>query len=57
MEMGTDESYICADNSEKDLAIFELSSVLAGHISFGCQKEMMKKYYYEHRDKFISHRL
>ena len=51
--MGNDEMYICKDNFEKDLAIFELGNVLAGHIAFGPQREIMNKYYADHKTKFL----
>lgn len=55
--MGTDEAYIYQDNVEKDLSIYEIQSVLAGHLAFGHQKERMRKYYREHQAKFkISNR-
>lgn len=50
--MGDDERYICQDNSGKDLAIYEIWNVLAGHLAFGHQKNRMMKYYREHFDKF-----
>lgn len=50
--MGRDEAYICQDNVNKDLAIYELKNVLAGHLAFGHQKKRMIKYYEEHAEKF-----
>ena len=50
--MGGDEHWICADNREKDMAIYEISNVLAGHLAFGCQKKRMVQYYQEHPEKF-----
>lgn len=50
--MGRDEAFICQDNGNKDLAIYEVKNVLAGHLAFGHQKERMLKYYREHRGKF-----
>lgn len=50
--MGRDEAYICQDNRNKDLAIYELQNVLAGHLAFGHQKKRMLKYYKEHAEKF-----
>lgn len=50
--MGRDESYICQDNRTKDLAIYELKNVLAGHLAFGHQKKRMLEYYGEHGEKF-----
>ena len=50
--MGRDEAFICQDNGNKDLAIYEVKNVLAGHLAFGHQKERMLKYYREHREKF-----
>jgi hypothetical protein len=55
--MGNDEMYICQDNNEKDLAIFELGNVLAGHFSFGPQRAVMSDYYASNRRKFIPHRV
>lgn len=37
--MGRDEAHICQDNVSKDLAIYELKNVLAGHLAFGHQKK------------------
>ncbi len=51
--MGTDERFIYEDNQEKDLAIYEIGSVLAGHLAFGPQKKRMMKYYEEHLEKFM----
>lgn len=50
--MGRDEAYICQDNRNKDLAIYELKNVLAGHLAFGHQKKRMMGYYKEHAEKF-----
>lgn len=50
--MGRDEAYICQDNRTKDLAIYELKNVLAGHLAFGHQKKRMLEYYKEHGEKF-----
>lgn len=50
--MGRDEAYICQDNRNKDLAIYELKNVLAGHLAFGHQKKRMLEYYKEHAEKF-----
>ena len=51
--MGRDEACICQDNADKDMVIYELYNVLAGHLAFGHQKGRMKEYYREHYDKFI----
>lgn len=54
--MGRDEQFIYEDNQEKDLAIYEIGSVLAGHLAFGPQKKHMLKYYEDHYKKFaVSH--
>lgn len=50
--MGIDESYIYNDNVEKDLSIYEVQGVLAGHLAFGHQKERMLKYYRTYPEKF-----
>lgn len=50
--MGLDEAYIYKDNVEKDMSIYEIQSVLAGHLAFGHQKQRMKQYYSAHPDKF-----
>lgn len=50
--MGKDERFIYEDNQKKDLAIYEIGSVLAGHLAFGPQKKRMMEYYKEHLDKF-----
>lgn len=50
--MGTDEEYICRNNLNKDLAIYELKNVLAGHLAFGHQKKKMMEYYGNHPEKF-----
>ena len=50
--MGTDEGYIYQDNVEKDMSIYEIQSVLAGHLAFGHQKQRMLKYYKEHPEIF-----
>lgn len=50
--MGRDEAFICQDNVNKDLAIYEVKNVLAGHLAFGHQKEKMLKYYKENHEKF-----
>ena len=50
--MGHDEACICQDNTDKDMVIYELYNVLAGHLAFGHQKGRMKEYYHEHHDKF-----
>lgn len=51
--MGRDEAYIYQDNAEKDLSIYEIQSVLAGHLAFGHQKKRMLNYYQEHKEKFM----
>ncbi len=53
--MGRDEAYICQDNVNKDLAIYELKNVLAGHLAFGHQKKRMMEYYRNHPEKFAVH--
>lgn len=50
--MGRDERYICNDNNEKDMPIYEIQSVLAGHLAFGHQKDVMRKFYNEHQEIF-----
>lgn len=50
--MGKDEALICQDNVNKDMAIYELHNVLAGHLAFGHQKQEMLEYYHKYRDKF-----
>lgn len=50
--MGTDEAYIYQDNVEKDLSIYEIQSVLAGHLAFGHQKKRMIQYYDENPEVF-----
>ncbi len=50
--MGADERFIYKDNWEKEMAIYEIRSVLAGHLAFKPQKERMLKYYAEHFEKF-----
>ncbi len=50
--MGTDEGYIYSDNVEKDLSIYEIKSVLVGHLAFGHQKERMMAYYKKNSAKF-----
>lgn len=50
--MGRDEAYICQDNDKKDMAIYELYQVLAGHLAFGYQKKEMLEYYRRNHDKF-----
>lgn len=50
--MGRDEAYICQDNVKKDMAIYELYDVLAGHLAFGHQKKNMLEYYHKHHGKF-----
>lgn len=50
--MGEDERFICIDNAEKDMAIYEIQSVLAGHLAFGHQKKSMMNYYDQFREKF-----
>ena len=52
LSMGRDEAFICQDNVNKDLAIYEVKNVLVSHLSFGNQKERMPKYYREHCEKF-----
>lgn len=51
--MGRDEACICQDNADKDMVIYELHNVLAGHLAFGHQKKRMKEYYREYHDKFM----
>jgi len=51
--MAEDEVYICNDGLEKDMAIYELYNVLAGHLAFGHQKERMLEYYSEHPEVFL----
>lgn len=53
--MGRDESYIYQDNVENGLSIYEVQSVLAGHLAFGHQKGRMLEYYQKHREKFMIH--
>lgn len=36
--MGTDERFIMQDNFDKDMVIYEVQNVLAGHLAFGPQK-------------------
>ncbi|MCI8724714.1 MAG: hypothetical protein HFG66_01050 [Hungatella sp.] len=55
--MGRDEAFICQDNVNKDLAIYEVKNVLAGHLAFGHQKEKMLKYYKENHEKFAINNL
>ncbi len=50
--MGQDEAYIYEDNVKKDMSIYEIQSVLAGHLAFGHQKKRMIQYFQEHQDKF-----
>ncbi len=50
--MGTDEWFIYKDNWEKEMAIYEIRSVIAGHLAFKPQKERMMKYYADHFEKF-----
>lgn len=50
--MGEDEEHINRDNSDKDMAIYEIQSVLAGHLAFGHQKQKMYEYYFDHLEKF-----
>lgn len=50
--MGTDEAYIYEDNVEKNMSIYEVQGVLAGHLAFGHQKKRMLQYYQEHKEKF-----
>jgi len=50
--MGMDEVYIYQDNVEKDRSIYEIQSVLAGHLAFGHQKQRMMKYYRENPEVF-----
>lgn len=50
--MGIDEAYIYQDNVEKDLSVYEVQSVLAGHLAFGHQKKRMLEYYKKHPEKF-----
>lgn len=50
--MGKDEWFIYKDNWEKEMAIYEIRSVLAGHLAFKQQKERMMKYYADHFEKF-----
>lgn len=54
--MGVDESYIYRDNMEKDMPIYEIRSVLAGHLAFGHQKKRMLEYYQKHPEKFAIHK-
>lgn len=51
--MGEDEAYINQDNTEKDMTIYEIHSVLAGHLAFGPQKQRMHRYYKENKKKFM----
>ena len=51
--MGTDEAFIYQDNMEKDLSIYEIQGVLAGHLAFGHQKKRMLRYYQKHSGKFL----
>ena len=37
---------------KKDMSIYEIQSVLAGHLAFGHQKKRMIQYFQEHQDKF-----
>ena len=53
--MGRDEEFIFKDNIERDMPIYEISSVLAGHLAFGPQKAYMLQYYEEHFNKFDIH--
>lgn len=50
--MGDDERWILNDGNDKDLAIYEIQNVLAGHLAFGHQKERMKKFYRLHPEIF-----
>lgn len=50
--MGMDEAYIYQDNVEKDLSVYEIHSVLAGHLAFGHQKQQMIEYFQNNREKF-----
>lgn len=50
--MGRDEAYIYQDNVNKDMAIYELYNVLAGHLAFGHQKKDMLEYYHKYHEKF-----
>lgn len=54
--MGMDEAYIYQDNVEKDMSIYEIRNVLAGHLAFGHQKNRMMQYYLNHKDKFLIHK-
>lgn len=50
--MGIDEAYIYQDNVEKDMSVYEIQNVLAGHLAFGHQKQRMMKYYKDHPEIF-----
>lgn len=50
--MGMDEAYIYQDNIEKDLSVYEIHSVLAGHLAFGHQKQQMIEYFKKNKQKF-----
>lgn len=50
--MGDDERFILQDNMDKDMAIYELNNVLAGHFAFGPQKQKMQEFFENHRDIF-----
>ncbi len=50
--MGRDEKFIFNDNIEKDMPIYEIGSVLAGHLAFGPQKQYMLQYYKNHFEKY-----
>ena len=52
--MGEDEMYIYKDNTEKDMSIYEIYSVLAGHLAFGHQKKSMLAYYKDNPKKFLA---
>lgn len=50
--MGADEETIQRDNAEKDMTIYEVQNVLAGHFAFGHQKSAMERFYREHPEVF-----
>lgn len=50
--MGTDERFIYEDSVEKDMSVYEIQSVLVGHLAFGHQKRRMKEFFREHPEKF-----
>lgn len=52
--MGMDEVTIYEDNMQKDMSIYEIKSVLVGHLAFGHQKGRMMEYYKNNKQKFCS---